>query len=199
MSSSSRTSLGNSANPNPNSETIDFIEQVRVNQKKLAKELKPHYDFIVCGSGSSGSVVARRLAENPAVSVLLLEAGGSDDVPSVMEANQWPLNLASERNWAFSGSGGDLDNRIKVLFDALRVPQDDNEVRGLEPENDDERGTFLCLVEDDKLITGFRVTTDRLLEPAKSEEEQNDVRLIINIEIKAINLTPENMAYFSHF
>src|ERR1700730_16510455 len=104
MSAPSKTSLNNSANREPNSQTSDPTEQVRVNQKKLAKELKPHYDFIVCGSGSSGSVVARRLAENPAVSVLSLEAGGSDDVPSVREANQWPLNLASERNWAFSGS-----------------------------------------------------------------------------------------------
>ena len=39
-------------------------------------------------SGSSGSVVARRLAENPDVSVLLLETGGSDEVPSVTEASQ---------------------------------------------------------------------------------------------------------------
>src|SRR5258707_879599 len=79
----------------------DFAERVRVNQAKLASELKTHYDFIVCGSGSSGSVVARRLAENPDVSVLLLEAGGSDDVPSVMEAGQWHTNLGGDRDWAF--------------------------------------------------------------------------------------------------
>lgn len=59
----------------------EFAERVRSNQARLTSDLKPHYDFIVCGSGSSGSVVARRLAENPDVSVLLLEAGGSDDVP----------------------------------------------------------------------------------------------------------------------
>jgi choline dehydrogenase len=85
------------------SETVTFDERVRSNQQQLAAALKPHYDFIVCGAGSSGSVVARRLAENPDVSVLLLEAGGSDDVPTVIEAVQWPLNLGSERTWGFVG------------------------------------------------------------------------------------------------
>ena len=83
--------------------TKDFIERVRINQQKLTAELRPHYDFIVCGSGSSGSVVARRLAENPEVNVLLLEAGGTDDVPTVMDPAQWFQNLGSERDWNFVG------------------------------------------------------------------------------------------------
>jgi choline dehydrogenase len=89
------------ANAGPGVQSEDFAERVRVNQAKLTSELRSHYDFIVCGSGSSGSVIARRLAENPDVSVLLLEAGGSDDVPSIMEAGQWPANLGSDRDWAF--------------------------------------------------------------------------------------------------
>src|SRR5215470_4043292 len=79
----------------------DFTERVGINQKKLRSELKSYYDYIVCGAGSSGSVVARRLAENPAVSVLLLEAGGDDDVPSVVDARQWTTNIGSERYWQF--------------------------------------------------------------------------------------------------
>jgi choline dehydrogenase len=76
-------------------------ERFRHHKHQLRVELKPHYDFIVCGSGSSGSVVARRLAGNPDVSVLLLEAGGDEDLPEVMRAEQWPRNLGSERDWNF--------------------------------------------------------------------------------------------------
>ncbi|MER9316163.1 GMC family oxidoreductase N-terminal domain-containing protein [Mesorhizobium sp. M0659] len=61
------------------------------------------FDFIICGSGSSGSVVAARLAEDGNARVLLLEAGGDDVAETVSDPLQWPLNLGGERDWGFVG------------------------------------------------------------------------------------------------
>lgn len=71
-----------------------------------------YFDFIVCGAGSSGSVVASKLAETRNVSVPLLEAGGSHAVPQVMQPNRWRENFGSEREWGFTSTANpDLDGR----------------------------------------------------------------------------------------
>ena len=107
--------------PVPEAVTMEFADRVRSNQARLTSDLKPHYDFIVCGSGSSGSVVARRLAENPEVSVLLLEAGGNDDVPEVRDPGKWVMNLGSERDWGFVATPNPRLNGRAIALSMGRV------------------------------------------------------------------------------
>jgi choline dehydrogenase len=40
--------------------------------------MRETYDYVIVGGGTAGCVLAARLTEDPAVRVLMLEAGGSD-------------------------------------------------------------------------------------------------------------------------
>lgn len=59
------------------------------------------YDFIVVGSGSSGGIVAHRLAENRRTSVLLLEAGGPNGVPNDVPIEYMKMPR-SEYDWNYT-------------------------------------------------------------------------------------------------
>jgi choline dehydrogenase len=108
-------------NPAHGPATAEFDIRVQANQRRLAAEIRPSYDFIVCGSGSSGSVVARRLAETGYASVLLLEAGGTDDMPCVREAGQWSANLGTDRDWGFQAMPNPLLNGRRLPLSMGKV------------------------------------------------------------------------------
>jgi choline dehydrogenase len=61
------------------------------------------YDYVIVGAGSAGCVLANRLTADPAISVLLLEAGGSDAHPYVRAPAGFLKTFENPRfNWCFS-------------------------------------------------------------------------------------------------
>lgn len=60
--------------------------------------------------------------------------------------------------------GGDIDNRVKTLFDALTMPPQDQLPKGAVP-SADQQPFFYCVLEEDALVTAVSVRTEQLLEP----------------------------------
>ena len=82
-------------------EAAERFEAIAFNQGLRRANLRSTYDYIVIGSGASGSVVARRLAENRDAQVLLLEAGGDDLKPGILITETWFFNQGGELDWNF--------------------------------------------------------------------------------------------------
>lgn len=97
------------------------------------------------------------------------------------------LFLRRDSSVSYLIQGGDLDNRLKVLLDALKVPKDcDDAIRSWQ-ETEDENPLY-CLLQDDSLISEIKVTTDRLLLPLEEEEKPNHVVLIVHVKTRIVNM-----------
>lgn len=87
-------------------------------------------------------------------------------------------------------SGGDIDNRLKTLFDGLRRPLDPSELP-TGPALPSLPNPCHCLLSEDALISRVSVTTDNLLDAHNKDE----VVLVITTTVKKIGVTFGNISY----
>ena len=89
-------------------------------------------------------------------------------------------------------ASGDIDNRLKTLLDALKMP---NEVAMLPSSATPlpDESPFFCLLEDDALITNIDIKTAHWLEPAV--QDPDEVVLLIRVRTSATDVVMGNLAF----
>ncbi len=87
--------------------------------------------------------------------------------------------------------GGDIDNRIKTMLDALRVPASQEIPTGDAPAPGET--PFHCLLQDDALVSRLTVDTERWLE----DVPENEVMLVIQVNTRPTRGTWGNIGLAS--
>jgi hypothetical protein len=75
--------------------------------------------------------------------------------------------------------GGDLDNRMKTLLDALCIPQRG----GCPPKEPNDPDPVFVLMSDDELITSLKITAGRLLTPPIGKPSSAEACVVIRAKV----------------
>ena len=89
-------------------------------------------------------------------------------------------------------SAGDIDNRVKTLIDAFRMPKSPNELVHEDAKPRPGEDPFFCLLEDDTQVSDFSVQTDTLLD---SQADDNTAKLVITVELRPYYVTTLNLNF----
>ena len=146
-------------------------EPLSHHQEYLTKRTKPEEINLLytVGPHTFACLVSERLKIHAELDILFLRPGPPGQIIS---------------------SGGDIDNRLKTLFDGLRRPLDASELPSgsVSPQIPN---PCHCLLSEDALISRVSVTTDNLLEALNKDE----VVLVITTTVKKIGATFGNISY----
>jgi hypothetical protein len=88
---------------------------------------------------------------------------------------------------------GDIDNRLKTLFDALRIPVPGEDHASRQP--GPEQTPFFCLLDNDRLITKIAVESDQMLQPVEGRFDQSAVRLVITVRVRPFEFDLGNIQF----
>lgn len=83
---------------------------------------------------------------------------------------------------------GDMDNRLKTLFDGLSVPNE-RQIEKLGQQPQQGQDPVFCLLEDDALISDLQIETGECLDP---NLPPGDVILLIRVTTRVTHFTEQN-------
>ncbi len=110
-------------------------------------------------------------------------------VPLVVRARRWicelKITFLRRHDPGDIVQGGDIDNRLKTLFDGLRLPTCADEISRVRNEGEDE--LVFCLLDDDALITSVSIETERLWGPVDNSLSEADVDISLRVTVKKYN------------
>ncbi|WP_105405267.1 GMC family oxidoreductase [Neorhizobium sp. T7_12] len=90
----------------------DTLQDIKDNQAARAKKLSGSYDYVVCGAGSAACALVGRLAADRSKRILVIEAGGWDDVSPILDPHRWFTNFGTERAYSdFAPPSPTVNNR----------------------------------------------------------------------------------------
>jgi hypothetical protein len=145
----------------------------------LAVNTNPHFVAEMCGYGWT-PLITRTNGLVCELSILLKRR--SDPGELIVSGND----------------GGDLDNRLKILFDALRMPLSEREVPGnmWGPGSDDrQRVDLVVLLEDDSLISKVTIEARRLNTVPKPDQRDDYAEVDVQATVKCLHPTAVNRGY----
>ncbi|WP_176590552.1 GMC family oxidoreductase [Sphingobium sp. EM0848] len=98
----------------------------------MRNETETAADYIIVGSGSAGAVVAARLAENPAINVLLIEAGGSNRRMLVdMPAGTLKLMANATSDWMYHVEADTTRGDIEQVWSGGKMLGGSSSINGM--------------------------------------------------------------------